>query len=399
MNVWKIFHRTWVLFWKLLAWFSHLFLFQLSEVQDESDYIAQNVPKFCDLIANFAEESKTITKQWREASRMLQKHSTLLEFLEIPQMMETSLRTGNYEEVLRLDSYVKKLRTKYGPGIKFLEDVMEETNKVRDSMAAQLTKELRSPIQLPSCIKVVGHLRQLGKYSSMELRIKFLTVRDCYLQSLVKEIPTSPPLFHLTRIIEFFRINLFDIATQYRAVFSSDDSSHNINQHSYESNILSSWMLTKIEQFFEILESDIISCIECEPYFPYDSVIDPCYYFGLSMARIGFAIKPRLTSVFRRMCLKRFRLSLDKAEKSFQESLNGYSLDEILTHSNKSDEINIPPLSRVAEVPPLKWLLNGILMAFNDIRLVSFPPMGFQVADVLNKSLMRSTENLLNFCR
>ena len=324
---------------------------------------------------------------------MLQKHSTLLEFLEIPQMMETSLRTNNYEEVLRLDTYVRRLRTKYGPGITFLEDVMSETNKVKDAMAVQLTKELRSAVQLPACIKVVGHLRQLGKYSDIELRIKFLTVRDLYLQSLVKEIPTSPPLFHLSRAIELFRINLFDIATQYRAVFSDDP----LNQHSKESNILSSWLLTKMEQFFNILESDIVACIQNEPYFPYDSIIDPCFYFGLSMARIGVIIKPRLSSVFQRMCLKKFRLSLDKAEKTFQESLSSFSLKEILnTDSNSATNA---PFALIAEIPPLKWLLNGILMAFNDIRLVSSLSMGFNVTDVLNKSMMRSSEILVHFCR
>lgn len=328
---------------------------------------------------------------------MLQKHSTLLEFLEIPQMMETSLRTGNYEEVLRLDTYVKKLRTKYGPGIKFLEDVMKETNKVKNAMAAQLTKELRSAIQLPTCIKVVGHLRQLGKYSDTELRIKFLTVRDMYLQSLVKDIPSSPPLFHLTRTIDLFRINLFDIATQYRAVFSSDDPFQNSSLYSKESNILSSWILTKIEQFFKILESDILACIENEPYFPYDSVIDPCYYFGLSMARIGFDIKPRLTLVFQRMCIRRFRLSLDKAEKTFQDSLKSYSLNETLSKLKVSSDDS--SLSLIADISPLKWLMNGILMAFNDIRLVSSLPMGFSVTDVLNKSLIRSSEILLHFCR
>lgn len=328
---------------------------------------------------------------------MLQKHSTLLEFLEIPQMMETSLRTCNYDEVLRLDSYVRKLRAKYGPGITYLEDVISETNRVRDAMAIQLTKELRSALQLPTCIKVVGHLRQLDKYTGMELRIKFLTVRDLYLQSLVKDIPASPPLFHLTRSIEIFRINLFDIATQYRAVFSSDDP-HNFHQDSTESNVLSSWILTKVEHFFKILESDIVACIENETYFPYDSIIDPCYYFGLSMARIGYAMKQRLDSVFQRMCLKRFRLSLDLAEKSFQESLNSYSLHDHLSFLTKHVNVTTQ-LSLISEISPLKWLLNGILMAFNDIRLISAPSMGFQVTDVLNKSLIRSTEFLLAYCR
>ena len=52
---------------------------------------------------------------------MLSKHTQLLEFLEIPQIMETCLRNNSYDEALKLDSYVRRLSKKHGNSILLVE--------------------------------------------------------------------------------------------------------------------------------------------------------------------------------------------------------------------------------------------------------------------------------------
>ena len=133
-------------------------------------------------------------------------------------------------------------------------------------------------------------------------------------------VSLSVALIHITKVIETNRVNLFDIVTQYRAIFADMDpivpqkhlyygittlaTSRDFN----DGAIINSWVLFKVNQFLVVLAEDVNRCVNNEfgHYYPIESIIEPSFYFGLSMSRIGADFRPQLIPIINKAIAKRF---------------------------------------------------------------------------------------------
>lgn len=186
--------------------------------------LLSKLPEFSSECDQFNDLSSKIRTRRRLNTITLRLNAQLLQVLELPQLMDSCIRAGLYEDALRLATYVKRLERRHAD-IPVVLNVVLGVEKSWVCLMHQLLSHLRSDLQHPKCLKVVGYLRRMQLFSEPELRLKFLQARDSFLQSVLQDIPAQDANEHLSKVIELSRTHLFNIVSQYRAVFSVDETS------------------------------------------------------------------------------------------------------------------------------------------------------------------------------
>lgn len=249
---------------------------------------------------------------------------------------------------------------------------MREVRQSAQLMLSQLLQQLRTNSQLPVCLRVIGYLRRMDVFTEAELRVKFLQARSTWLHSVLGAIPDDDAYIHITKTIEACRVHLFDIITQYRAIFSDDDpppAATAVN----ESTIFHGWVVQQVAEFLCTLERDLGRGVGAR----LDSLLGQCMYFGLSFSRVGADFRGQLAPMFQRAAADTFRLALQEATNRFQEDMNVYTLITLpstlagtvpAAPTNVQPAVLTPPMN-LLDFQPLACFLNHVLSAFNELRL------------------------------
>jgi len=367
---------------------------EFSNTEKHLENLIDTMPDFLAKCEVFKSKAAEISTHRRMTSLTLSKHTTLLEILELPQLMDTVVRNQHYDEALELHAYVTKLSKKQ-PDVKILEDISRHVTNSVKLMLQQLLAQLRAPISLPQCLKVISYLRRMDIFQESELRLKFLQARETWLQSVTNAVPRDDPYIHITRTMEVMRVHLFDIVTQYRAIFSDDNLM--VDNNPCDNRLLfSSWLSRKVTEFLVTLERDLEQDMGSM-----ESLLGQAMYFGLSFSRVGFDFRPLLAPIFEKTILAQFNklVAFEANAKVLSDSFAGLNLIKIggmPCNFKIKDDFSQPPLVLI-DFPPLAHICNIVLAGLNQIRLCAPVSLVGRISSTINSFLTQAVRLIVNF--
>ncbi|EDV58893.1 conserved oligomeric Golgi complex subunit 8 [Drosophila erecta] len=375
--------------------------------EQQLDTLVSKLPDLSVQCERFLQDSADLNEQRRLNSITLQKNAQLLEVLELPQLMERCIREGRYEEALELAAYATRLGQHQGH-IPVVTSIVRSVEALWHTMLVQLVAQLRTDLQLPKCLQIVGYLRRMQAFGDNELRLKFLQARDAWLTSCLEAIPAGDAQQHLSKTIEITRINLFNIITQYRAIFPEEEATAK-TQSSLRplqgvscngDRLFQAWLHNKIDDFLQTLERDLQQGVGSV-----ETVLGQCMYFGLSFSRVGADFRALMAPIFVGVIRRRFESSVEQVDEQFERELEKFTLiNKVALHSHARKQVDpeqesYAPPETLLDFYPLAALCNGYLTALNELRLCAPLALATDVTRCLQHSLQQAAQRVLAFYR
>ncbi|EFJ52509.1 component of oligomeric golgi complex 8 [Volvox carteri f. nagariensis] len=302
---------------------------ELSAVCEHLDSLLQATPELATACESFASNSAAVQEQFAHNKQLAISQSTIMELLEVPQLMDTCVRNGVYDEALDLQSFISRVGLLH-PDVPVVKLLLRQVAEVGRSMLQQLLGRLRTNIQLPECLRVMGYLRRIGAFSEAELRLQFLQCRDEWISSLLSDLDDSDSYEYVKHLTDVHRLHLFDAVMQYRAIFFDtaptasagagvDPSAAPANLR--ETAMLYSWVQHRVNLYLEQLRKHLPAITEGGNL---ASVIEHCMYCGSSLSRVGLDFQALLLPLFEACGLQLFATHLSSAVDGFNLRLESH---------------------------------------------------------------------------
>lgn len=145
---------------------------------------------------------------------------------------------------------------------------------------------------------------------------------------------------HIAKTIELSRIHLFNIITQYKAMFNDDEliipgrdltlnesaifyhwleEKVNFEMHYNDRKIVNIFFF-QISQFLVTLEQDLPGVTSI------DSILGQCTYFGLSFGRVGVDFTGRMSDIFVRVIGEKLEQNVRRTTRKFEKDMETFTL-------------------------------------------------------------------------
>ena len=237
----------------------------------------------CSELSLLAQNTLLKSTRFSSAFRHLPQISDIL---NIPQLMNTCRISSLYEEAFQLYQIIERFSHQY-PTIKVLQNTLNESNKVKNEVTKSLLDSFTKDLDLKDAIRTVNLLRTSNLHTEYELRLAFLNGKRQKLYHNINNLPKSGPVFFIDKITENYRTILYEASTQYKALFSGDDSDDDMTLH-----------LTlhfEIDQYCNYLKENLNLVNDISDA---KNIIQTALFFGSSFGRLGFNFCSLIENIF-----------------------------------------------------------------------------------------------------
>ena len=270
--------------------------------------------------------------------------------LRLGELLESCVRSENFDHALNLVEFSSRLRTRH-ESIPLVKAVLDEVKEARELLISELVRVLGSDVQLPRLLRVVGYLRRLCCFSNEELCERFLYARASFMHNQLRAavVSTSSTYALLSKRTDVQRVAMFDVITQFRAIFGDDISN----------GLLYSWVLVEIRAYITLLEEMIPKLTDGSSL---ANVLDVSMFFGQSLGRLGADFRLLLVPVFENASVELFARGLKEGLRQFETSASRINPRTTLLAADDEES------SRLLRCPVLNSLMNQFNNAMTELK-------------------------------
>ena len=348
--------------------------------------LLDSVPALEDACKEFGDSARG-NQAVRSKVVLVQEHQNkLVDFLEMPQLLETCVRNGHYQEAMELAAYAEGTRERHPNPL--VEDVTKEMEGVIHLMSVQLLALLREPVKLPTLVKAITYLRRLGTIAEDQLGIAFLVSRlhNFRAQQIHIERERAEPARYLRKYIDLFREHVYDAISQYTAIFS-------------DSTRLTAFASLYVQDLVQLV-NNLIPKVSPDPA-SMSSILVQLGYCALSFARVGLDFSALIGEPF-----------IKTVVTAYSQAISGATTALAMTLRNATKNAAMPPdvlvspdhraavlsnVDDVAHFPPLALFTNAHLSALNAVRLLAPSILISRLTTIQAASLLASTGAVLQY--
>eukprot|EP00494_Astrolonche_serrata_P031630 UN31899 len=203
----------------------------------------------------------------------------------MPQLMWRCIKQELYEEAISVRRYAINLVRRH-PDIKILQQLVKSVNNTSEKLERLLLKRLEENIQLPECLRIVGHLRNMGTKDDNTLRSIFLEKRLKSLEKIIANLQRTKehdPYGYLTEFLASNRTKLFEMITQYRSIFV-DETDNQEGESFFQMNSLHTWTYKRIQTIIDTLERFLPRMTSGSQL---NHLVEDCLVCGVSLGKAG----------------------------------------------------------------------------------------------------------------